>query len=302
MHIYGTDIEIEESLVEILDKDERLRLAKLSVAGNKEENQEARMRLVLSMTKFIVLIATKKYFLRGADLEEAVEESYLSLLIHFSPPLKSKDGITSRFNPDLGYDPITYAGYVINSAIYRFATNHRDIIGIPQHISSRLRALIQELESCEAMTPVEFNKLLKKNEVSKLLLAQYTSVHDPLSLDALLTRAENPDSKNATLMDVVPDKKDLGFDERAFKTLQAQKILQKAFEELKLTEREIKVLKLRYGLDDNVPHSYKEVGRILRITKTRAKQICDQLQYKIRDWLKKEHPEYAEIIKKHLLN
>ncbi len=254
----------------LLTSDEEVELATRIGAGDasaKKRLTEANLRLVVSIAK--------RYVGRGLSFLDLIQEGNLGLI-------KAVD----KFDHTKGYKFSTYATWWIRQAITRSIADQSRTIRIPVHMSEVInktyrvsRTLLQELgrEPTETELAEALNMPIEKvREVLKVSA-------DPISLDTPI--GEEDDSH---LGDFIKDEQMMG-PEEATSYMMLQEQIEKLLDTL--TDRERRVLKLRFGLIDGRCRTLEEVGREFEVTRERIRQIEAKALRKLR------HPSRAKMLK-----
>lgn len=247
----------------------------VSIAKRIEEGDlTANMELAQSNLRLVVSIA-KKYIGRGMAFLDLIQEGNLGLM-----------KAVEKFDYTKGFKFSTYATWWIRQAITRSISDQSRTIRIPVHMSEVInktyrvsRNLLQELgrEPTEEEIAEEMDLPVEKvREVRKIS-------SDPISLDTPI--GEEDDSH---LGDFIHDETIVGPEEAASYTA-----LQEQIDKLldTLTDREKRVLILRFGLENGKTHTLEEVGQEFNVTRERIRQIEAKALRKLR------HPSRARLLK-----
>lgn len=257
--------------IPLLSYDEELELAKKVLAGD----EAAKQKLAESNLRLVVSIA-KKYVGRGMLFLDLIQEGNMGLI-----------KAVEKFDYTKGFKFSTYATWWIRQAITRAIADQARTIRIPVHMVETInkltriqRQLIQELgrepsaeeiaEKMDGMTPE------KVREIQKISL-------EPVSLETPI--GEEDDSH---LGDFIEDEGAMSPNDYA-----ANELLKDELNDvlLELTDREEKVLRLRFGLDDGRTRTLEEVGREFNVTRERIRQIEAKALRKLK------HPSRSKRLK-----
>jgi len=273
---HGIDIHIDLKLTEVLSTEEQYRLAEIAMAGNEEENKEAREQLVLSMTRLIMKKALQSKVFRGDLLRDAIQECYITLLRIFSPS-SGKEDDEARFNPDKDAKPSTYADIWIAATLQRQYDKLTRIIHLPNYLSFRIHKLNTLVSQDENMTGEEIKNLAQELGLSEKCLRNFASVKNIKSLDANFSDTDG----STTLLDLIAGSDGHIDHELIWKRTRQKKVIEEALNILNKREKEI--IRGRYGLDGK-KLTLRDLSEKYGISRERVRQIEQKAKTELRKW------------------
>ncbi|MGB8482896.1 MAG: RNA polymerase sigma factor RpoD [Acinetobacter bohemicus] len=268
------DIEKELGLdvKDIKDISKRMAVGEAKARRAKKEMVEANLRLVISIAK--------KYTNRGLQFLDLIQEGNIGLM-------KAVD----KFEYRRGYKFSTYATWWIRQAITRSIADQARTIRIPVHMIETInkinrvsRQLLQEMG--REPTPEELGERLEMDEVKVRKVLKIAK--EPISMETPIG-----DDEDSHLGDFIED----GNITSPIDAATSEGLKEATREVLEnLTEREAKVLKMRFGIDMPTDHTLEEVGKQFDVTRERIRQIEAKALRKLR------HPSRSEHLRSFLEN
>ena len=267
----------ERGGVPLLTSEEEIQLAEKMSSGNEKDAKKARKRLAEANLRLVVSIA-KKYVGRGMSFLDLIQEGNMGLI-----------KAVEKFDYTKGFKFSTYATWWIRQAITRAIADQARTIRIPVHMVetiTKVKKVSSQLLHKNGHDPSP-EEIAKELDMSVERVREIMRIaQDPVSLETPIGEEED-----SHLGDFIPDDDAPAPAEAASLVLLKEQINQVLST---LTEREEKVLRLRFGLEDGRSRTLEEVGQQFNVTRERIRQIEAKALRKLR------HPNRSNKVRDYL--
>ena len=249
------------SEIDLLTPEEEKELARRKEKGDLEAKQE----LIDSNLRLVVSIA-KKYQNQGVEFSDLVQEGNLGLM-----------KAVEKFDPEQGYKLSTYATWWIRQSITRAIADTSRTVRVPVHMIERINSYYR----VKAYLAQRLNREPEKEEIADELGISIEEIEEVEYVDEEVMSLSMPidDDGHYFLEDLIEDENAICPEEEVSETLLREKV-----EDMLdlLTDRQARILKLRFGFKDGRPRTLKETGRRFGVTRERIRQIQENALDKIK--------------------
>jgi RNA polymerase primary sigma factor len=256
----------------LLTPEEEIELALRIKKGDKA----ARHKMIQSNLRLVINIA-KKYSHLGVSMLDLIEEGNMGLM-----------KAVEKFNPKKGYRFSTYAAWWIRQYISRAIANQGKTVRMPVYIIELMMRFKKVTEQLTAL----LKRKPKLNEIAKRMRLPMKRARELNKMTTGVSSLNAPigDEGSTEFLDMIEDENLVSAVDGLSNFL-----IQERIKELleKMNKREKKILSLRFGLKDGVPHTLRDTAKHFNITRERVRQIESAAMKKMREMMLKQEREIS---------
>ena len=261
----------------LLTAEEEISLANRIKRGDKL----ARAKMIQSNLRLVINIA-KRYSGLGVSMLDLIEEGHLGLM-----------KAVGKFNPKRGYRFSTYAAWWIRQYISRAIANQGKTVRIPVYITEMMARFKKVTEALS-------NSLKRKPRLSEISKRMRLPMKRVKLLNKMMTGISSlnaPIGEEGTteFMNLIEDESIVSAVDGLSNFLMSERI--KGLLD-KMSKRERKILSLRFGLKDGVPHTLRDTAKHFGITRERVRQIEGAAMKKIREMMQQQEKEVPHFLRR----
>ena len=255
----------ELSEIPLLTKEEEFALGKIAIEGDEEARKQALDKLVTHNLRLAGFVA-KKYAMRGIEYDDLVGEGNLGII-----------KAAERYDYTKGFRFATYAIHWIRKSVVRYLASQGHPISLPEKghrdVAAIRRAIDAYASENNDVLPsiAQLAKMLGETEARIMDIMRASTI--PLSMDT-----PDPDKKNATIQDSIPDMSSI----TPYASVERDELYKTIHAALgTLSEKERHVIELHFGMIDGKPRPLEEIGKEFGLSRVRIHQIEKKSQVKM---------------------